>query len=83
MPNGQILNGRIDLLLETEQGYVLIDHKSSPLGEQQWDEIVGSYQGQLAAYASAIEAATGSKVLEQWLWLPVAGGMVQTGRIQV
>ena len=77
MPNGQILNGRIDLLLETGEGYVLIDHKSSPLGEQQWDEIVGSHQGQLAAYASAIQAATGSKVLEQWLWLPVAGGAVQ------
>jgi ATP-dependent exoDNAse (exonuclease V) beta subunit len=77
LSNGQILNGRIDLLLETDQGYVLIDHKSSPLGEAQWDEIVGSHQGQLAAYAGAIEAATGSKVIEQWLWLPVAGGMVR------
>lgn len=78
MFGGQILNGRIDLLLETEQGYVLIDHKSSPYEASQWDQLVGTYKGQLAAYAAGIEAATTKKVLEQWLFLPVAGGMVRT-----
>ena len=28
--NGQVLLGRIDLLLETESGWLVIDHKSSP-----------------------------------------------------
>lgn len=78
MPQGQVLNGRIDLLLDTPQGFVLIDHKSSPHGSGQWGELAGRYQGQLAAYAQAIESATGRKVLEQWLWLPVAGGAVRT-----
>lgn len=78
LPNGQVLNGRIDLLLETDQGYVLIDHKSSPLGEGEWDRLVAEHRGQLDAYASAVEAATGRKVFERWLWLPVAGGMVHT-----
>lgn len=31
LKSGQILNGRIDLLLETENGLILIDHKSSQL----------------------------------------------------
>lgn len=77
MPNGQLLNGRIDLLLKTDAGYVLIDHKSSPHEASQWNELVCTYRGQLAAYAMGIETATGRKVLEQWLLLPVAGGMVR------
>lgn len=76
MPNGQVLNGRIDLLLETEQGYVLIDHKSSPLAQSQWGELVSTYKPQLAAYAEAVETASGHKVLEQWLLLPVSAAAV-------
>ncbi|ODS93853.1 MAG: hypothetical protein ABS45_00350 [Comamonas sp. SCN 65-56] len=79
LPNGQILNGRIDLLLDTPQGFILIDHKSSPHESRQWGELAGRYQGQLAAYADAIERATGHPVLEQWLWLAVAGGAVRCG----
>lgn len=76
LPNGQIMNGRIDLLLDTPKGWVLIDHKSSPLGADKWDDLVSDYAGQLAAYAQAIEISSGRKVLEQWLFLPMAGQMV-------
>ncbi|MBP9735502.1 MAG: UvrD-helicase domain-containing protein [Rhodoferax sp.] len=76
LPNGQIMNGRIDLLLDTPGGWVLIDHKSSPLGAGKWDELVSDYAGQLAAYAQAIELSSGRKVVGQWLFLPVAGQMV-------
>lgn len=75
--NGQILQGRIDLLLETADGYVLIDHKSSPLGFSQWENLADTYAGQLDAYASAVELASGRKVTERWLFLPVAGGALQ------
>ncbi|MCF8167582.1 MAG: UvrD-helicase domain-containing protein [Rhodoferax sp.] len=76
LPNGQIMNGRIDLLLDTPKGWVLIDHKSSPLGAGKWDDLVSEYAGQLAAYAQAIEISSGRKVVEQWLFLPVAGELV-------
>jgi ATP-dependent exoDNAse (exonuclease V) beta subunit len=76
LPNGQIMNGRIDLLLDTPKGWVLIDHKSSPMGADLWDDLASAYAGQLAAYAQAIEISSGRKVLEQWLFLPVAGQMV-------
>jgi ATP-dependent helicase/nuclease subunit A len=78
MPNGQVLNGRIDLLLETERGFVLIDHKSSPHAASEWRDLVSSYKPQLDAYATAIEIASGKKVLEQWLLLPVSAAMVRT-----
>jgi len=76
LPNGQIMNGRIDLLLDTPKGWVLLDHKSSPWGAEKWDELTSEYAGQLAAYAQAIEIGSGRKVLEQWLFLPVAGQLV-------
>lgn len=77
MPNGQVLNGRIDLLLETEHGFVLIDHKSSPHAESQWSEMISAYKPQLNAYASAIEAASRKQVTEQWLMLPISAAVAR------
>ena len=77
MQTGQVLNGRIDLLLELEAGWVLIDHKSSRLAAEHWKNLVDDYSGQLHAYAEAIHRASGKPVLESWLYLPVAGGAVR------
>lgn len=74
--NGQVLDGRIDLLLETEGGWILVDHKSAPFAFQDWDRLVEKHGGQLDAYAQAVEKATGRPVLEKWLYLPIAGGAV-------
>lgn len=76
LENGQHLQGRIDLLLETENGYILIDHKSSPLAEAEWQKLANDYAGQLAAYTQAVNQCGEKKVVEQWLFLPVAGGAV-------
>lgn len=79
LPSGQVLNGRIDLLLETDAGWVLIDHKSSQLSLDHWDQLATEYGGQLAAYANGVERASGKKVTERWLFLPVAGGALSIG----
>ena len=34
--NGQVLHGWIDLLLETEAGWIVVDHKSSPRPRLEW-----------------------------------------------
>lgn len=73
LPNGQVMNGRIDLLLDTPSGWVLIDHKSNPQGASVWDDLAQKYAGQLNAYAGAITRATGRPVIERWLFLPVSG----------
>ncbi len=75
--NGQVMQGRIDLLLETSDGWVLLDHKSNPNGPDKWAEIAKDYSGQLGAYSSAVEKATGKPVLERWLFFPVSGGAVR------
>ena len=77
LKSGQILNGRIDLLLETDAGWILFDHKSSQLAPDHWDQLADEYGSQMNAYAKSVERATGKKVVESWLFLPVAGGGVK------
>jgi len=72
-----LLQGRIDFLLKVNGGWILIDHKSSPGGADRWDAIAQEYAGQLAAYKEAIERTSGEKVLEKWLFLPVAGAAIR------
>lgn len=75
--NGQVMQGRIDLLLETPDGWILLDHKSNPQGPEKWEAIAHDYSGQLAAYGNAVAQATGKPVLESWLFFPVSGGAVR------
>ncbi len=74
LDNGQIMQGRIDLLLETHGGWILLDHKSAPQGPEKWGRVAQIHSGQLAAYSDALEKATDLPVLECWLYFPVSGG---------
>lgn len=76
LSNGQVLQGRIDLLLKVNGGWILIDHKSNPSGADCWDAIAQEYAGQLDAYKKAVEQASGEKVLESWLFMPVAAALI-------
>lgn len=77
LESGQVLNGRLDLLLDTGGGWVLIDHKSSQLAAEHWDQLADEYGAQIGAYASSVTAGSGQPVQETWLFLPVAGGAVR------
>jgi ATP-dependent exoDNAse (exonuclease V) beta subunit len=74
--SGQVLNGRVDLLVETAAGWILIDHKSSQLVPDHWGQLAEAYGAQISAYSDAVERATGKKVTDRWIFLPVAGGGV-------
>ena len=73
---GQIISGWIDLLVETKDGFILIDHKASPRAKSDWEEIALGYSGQLQAYAAGITQATGKLVISQWIHFAVTGGLV-------
>jgi ATP-dependent exoDNAse (exonuclease V) beta subunit len=77
LENGQVLSGRIDLLLRTNDGWILLDHKSGAQNSSQWDNLAANYGGQLATYSEAIEAVTGVTVRETWLVLPVTGAALR------
>lgn len=81
MQNGQLLQGRIDLLLKVNGGWILIDHKSNPGGADRWESIAQENAGQLTAYRNAIEHVSGEKVIESWLFLPISAVALQINSI--
>ena len=74
--NGQVLHGWIDVLLETEAGWVVIDHKSSPRPRAEWTDDALEHSGQLAAYARALRGA-GLECAGCWVHFPVGGGLLE------
>jgi ATP-dependent exoDNAse (exonuclease V) beta subunit len=68
------VRGEIDLLLETDEGFIVIDHKThgNP-SEAAVREHAEQYLSQLAAYGRALEALGGKRVLGYWLHFGVAG----------
>ena len=70
------VEGTIDLLLEVDDGVVLIDHKTYPGRKDTWCDKASEYAPQLAAYAQVLGMA-GRSVSSQWISFAVTGGVVQ------
>jgi ATP-dependent exoDNAse (exonuclease V) beta subunit len=71
--HGQRTSGFIDLLLETNESHVIIDHKSFLGGSADWQEKALSYSGQLAAYVGSHSCP----IVSTWIHFAAAGGLVQ------
>lgn len=71
--NGSFLEGRIDLLIETSQGWIIIDHKSFPGDRAQLEHRAARHAGQLQAYADAFVQATGKPVAGTFIHFGIAG----------
>lgn len=67
--NGTLYQGFIDMLVETPAGYVIIDHKTG--GAADPAAFAAGHIAQLRLYKEAVETATGKKVLELVIHLPV------------
>ncbi|CAA7618449.1 exodeoxyribonuclease V subunit beta [Magnetospirillum sp. SS-4] len=72
----QRISGRIDLLVETDDGFVIIDHKSFPGSADRWPQKAMEYAPQLALYGRLVQQATGKPVKECLVHMPVAGIML-------
>ena len=77
LESGQVVSGFIDLLLQTKDGWLIIDHKATPRPRNEWKEIARVHSGQLLAYKQAIEAATDQPVIQTWLHFPIGGGLIE------
>jgi ATP-dependent exoDNAse (exonuclease V) beta subunit len=75
---GQRVAGFMDLLLETESGWVLVDHKSFPGPKKDWAAKALSYSGQLKCYQDAL-AQGKRQCAGLWIHFAVGGGMVKIG----
>ncbi len=77
LPREQVLKGQIDLLLETPEGWVIIDHKITELGPEQREAKAMTYSGQLHDYRNALEEVTGKPVTSCWIHFFTAGELVR------
>ena len=81
MYDGQIFNGEMDLVWETDKGVVLVDYKSYPgknneVVAEGRDHYAGKYAGQFECYDRALTAA-GKKVLARLVYYHVLGVVVE------
>ena len=79
LDNGQRVVGRIDLLICTADGLVIMDHKLAGKNEGSLKEIVATWAPQLALYATAIARVSGKPPVRTWLNLPLEGSAVRVG----
>jgi ATP-dependent exoDNAse (exonuclease V) beta subunit len=77
-PDGSVLRGAADLVLETEAEWILVDHKSFPGTREQAEGRALGHAGQLRAYAEALRAVA-NKGVRGFIHLPVTGQMVEVG----
>jgi len=75
LKNNQRLSGWVDMLLELDDGYIVIDHKSYSGGNA--DEYVKQYAPQLAIYRDAVVQATAKPVLQTLIHLPMIGQVIE------
>lgn len=73
---GQRITGIIDLAIETDQGWIVIDHKSYPGKRTDWEARALSFSGQLSLYAVALAEAKGAAI-RTWIHFAVGGGLVE------
>ncbi|MBK7660132.1 MAG: PD-(D/E)XK nuclease family protein [Betaproteobacteria bacterium] len=75
--DGQIVGGRMDLVIHAADGWVLMDHKSTLATKGIAEGNLAGYGGQLAAYSEALVRATGKPLQSAWIVMPVAGKAVR------
>ncbi|MBM4275176.1 MAG: DNA helicase UvrD [Deltaproteobacteria bacterium] len=73
----QKLSGRIDLLIETPAGNIIIDHKSFPGPLSRWEAKALDYSPQLYLYRQAMAKATHRAVVATYIHMPVAAVMLE------
>jgi ATP-dependent exoDNAse (exonuclease V) beta subunit len=77
--DGGVLRGVADLVLERDDGFWLVDHKSFPGNEANGVEKAKTFAGQLEAYAGALAAAWGKPCRGKFIHLVTLGRVVELG----
>ena len=74
--HGQRYQGYIDFLIETDDGFVIIDHKThKSTNDDEFGEYASGQAAQLRIYREAIQRATGKNVSETIIHFPLGGRM--------
>ena len=76
MPNGSEMVGYADLVIMTDDGFALVDHKCLNSSAEEATKTAAGFGGQLGAYARTITAATGKKCFGCFLHAVLQGLIV-------
>jgi ATP-dependent exoDNAse (exonuclease V) beta subunit len=79
LAEGTVLRGAVDIVLDTDQGLVIVDHKCVPLGDDATNpaKIAAGYGPQVGGYAEALAMATGRPIAGCFVHFPFAGVIVR------
>lgn len=75
--DGRYIDARLDLLVETETGFYIVDHKLSEKPDTSPDATVAKHAAQVSLYKAAVEAKREKPVLGLWIALPQDGMLVE------
>jgi len=75
----QRVRGSVDLLLELEEGFVIVDHKSFPGRFEEWESRALSHIPQLTIYKHVLEHRTCKCVLASYIHMPIVGATIKIG----
>jgi ATP-dependent helicase/nuclease subunit A len=75
--NNQQVSGRIDLLIETDEGCVILDHKTFPGAPDTWAEKALSFAPQIALYRRIVADAVARPILASFIHMPVVGMLIR------
>lgn len=62
-----LVRGILDVLLNTGDGWEILDYKTDPIGPDAVARRVEEYRGQLGIYSAAVRAVWGADVKKRWL----------------
>lgn len=72
-----VVQGIVDMLIETSDGLILVDFKTDRIGKSQTAERAKLYAGQLKLYSRAAETILKKPVITRWLYFLHPGGAVR------
>lgn len=78
----QLVRGRIDLLVEHDDGFAIVDHKSFPGSRDAWEERATGYGPQLGLYAEALGKARSGASFDLFVHMPIVGTLVRVAPIE-
>ncbi len=77
LDDGRVIAGRIDMLIDHQDGFAVIDHKSFPGAMELDGDRLGAFGGQVDLYSRALRCASGRGCEEYWVHQPIAGLMLR------
>ena len=73
----QIIDARLDLLIESSEGFHIVDHKFTAEPVTDFEAFAQQHGSQLELYRKAVNLKTGKKVIGLWLNLPRNGVLLE------